>query len=245
MADLDQVDPDSRRHAWADGFGCQDMRPANDELGHLEHSEPLPPARDGDQHGRGVEDLIELDHWDTETILENFRAGFFSGKPYTGAGSLLVVLNPCRDLGDVYGRDMQVLAALCAYLSRYGWGVDRLSTPGAIWSRDPKSSTEVSQSRKHEIFTVSACPSFHVGACHTRLPATFFEDIFSPLLRNCEYVQYTVGKYEPWFSGHACCRNTSLSPFFTVPNPHPLACALDSSSTCATTERIYPPTPTR
>lgn len=109
MAGLDQFNPDSRRHAWTDGFVCRDV-PANDELGHAEHSKPLRPPSDDHRHGGGVEDLIELDHWDTEKIVENFRARFFSGKPHTGAGNLLVVLNPCRDLGDVYGRDIQVLA---------------------------------------------------------------------------------------------------------------------------------------
>lgn len=61
-------------------------------------------------HQADFEDLSELldRAWDEEKVLENFGLRFLSGKPYTGSGSVMVAVNPCRDLVDLYDRDMQV-----------------------------------------------------------------------------------------------------------------------------------------
>lgn len=61
-----------------------------------------------------VEDLIELQSgvWDEELVLQNCRARFLAGKPYIGAGSVTIAVNPCRSLNELYDRDMQVPAAV-------------------------------------------------------------------------------------------------------------------------------------
>lgn len=61
-------------------------------------------------HHSQVEDLHELldGTWDEERVLENLRLRFLSDKPYTGVGTVIIALNPCRDLVDLYDRDMQV-----------------------------------------------------------------------------------------------------------------------------------------
>lgn len=58
-----------------------------------------------------VEDLIELQSkvWDEEMVLQNCRAQFLAGKPYIGAGNVTIAVNPCRNLNEIYGRDMQVI----------------------------------------------------------------------------------------------------------------------------------------
>ncbi|CAM9259462.1 unnamed protein product [Ectocarpus sp. 6 AP-2014] len=56
-----------------------------------------------------VEDLIELQSgvWDEELVLQNCRARFLAGKPYIGAGNVAIAVNPCRNLDELYDRDMQ------------------------------------------------------------------------------------------------------------------------------------------
>ncbi|CAM9456858.1 unnamed protein product [Laminaria digitata] len=68
-----------------------------------------PPGRylHRQQAVRVVEDLVELDGLDDEVVVENLRARFLAGTPYTGAGSVMVALNPCRNLVEVYDREMQ------------------------------------------------------------------------------------------------------------------------------------------
>lgn len=64
----------------------------------------------GKVHHTQVEDLHELLYgtWDEERVLENLRLRFLSGKPYTGMGNVIIALNPCRSLVDLYDRDTQV-----------------------------------------------------------------------------------------------------------------------------------------
>lgn len=61
-------------------------------------------------HHSLAEDLHELldKTWDEERVLENLRLRFLSGKPYTGVGDMVVALNPCKRLADLYDRDTQV-----------------------------------------------------------------------------------------------------------------------------------------
>ena len=63
---------------------------------------------------QAVEDLIELNGLDDEAVIENLRTRFLAGTPYTGAGSVMVALNPCRNIVEVYDRDMQVKWSLSA-----------------------------------------------------------------------------------------------------------------------------------
>lgn len=67
----------------------------------------------------GFEDLSELlgTTWDEEMVLDNFRLRFLSEKPYTNSGRVLVAVNPCRNLVDLYDRDMQVRH----YFARNTW----------------------------------------------------------------------------------------------------------------------------
>ena len=67
-----------------------------------------PPSNRYLHHHQAVEDLIELDGLDDEMVVESLRARFLAGTPYTGAGSVMISLNPCRILLEVYDRDMQV-----------------------------------------------------------------------------------------------------------------------------------------
>ena len=60
------------------------------------------------QHHQPVEDLVELRGLDDEVVVENIRSRYLAGTPYTGAGSAMIALNPCRSLVEVYGRGMQV-----------------------------------------------------------------------------------------------------------------------------------------
>lgn len=67
------------------------------------------PLRDQySHHHQAVEDLVELRDLDDEVVVENIRARFLAGTPYTGAGSAMIALNPCRSLVEVYDRSMQV-----------------------------------------------------------------------------------------------------------------------------------------
>jgi len=58
------------------------------------------------------EDLAELlaTSWDEERVLQNFRLRFMSGMPYTSLlGNIIVAVNPCKNLAELYDRDMQVI----------------------------------------------------------------------------------------------------------------------------------------
>ncbi|CAM9844941.1 unnamed protein product, partial [Hapterophycus canaliculatus] len=57
-----------------------------------------------------VEDLTELLDvaWNEEIVLHNCRMRFLSRKPYTAAGSLMIAVNPCRSVSELYDRDMQL-----------------------------------------------------------------------------------------------------------------------------------------
>lgn len=58
-----------------------------------------------------VEDILELRNMDDGSIVQNFRRRFSAGRPYTGAGRVMVAVNPCRDpIVDTYDRDTQVSA---------------------------------------------------------------------------------------------------------------------------------------
>lgn len=60
------------------------------------------------------EDLAELleTSWDEHRVLQNFRLRFMSGMPYTSLlGNVIVAVNPCKNLVEVYDRDMQVCPA--------------------------------------------------------------------------------------------------------------------------------------
>lgn len=62
------------------------------------------------RHQAEFEDLYELLEgcWDEDKVLENFRLRFLSGRPYTGSGSVMIAVNPCRNLADLYDWDTQV-----------------------------------------------------------------------------------------------------------------------------------------
>lgn len=68
------------------------------------------PSECAEAHHSQAEDLHELldGAWDEERVLENLRLRFISGKPYTGVGGVIIALNPCRSLVDLYDRGMQV-----------------------------------------------------------------------------------------------------------------------------------------
>lgn len=74
---------------------------------------------------QAVEDLVELEGWKDEAIVETLRVRFLAGTPYTGAGSVMIALNPCRNLVEVHDRDMQVKRSSSAVHKRAGnasWG---------------------------------------------------------------------------------------------------------------------------
>ena len=66
-----------------------------DELG-----EATPPA------GGVVEDMIMLDDLSQETLLRNLRERFAIGEIYTAISSILVAVNPFRDMAGSYGEDV-------------------------------------------------------------------------------------------------------------------------------------------
>lgn len=81
---------------------------SNDELASDDVSACAPSCDRYVQGLQEVEDLIELDQWDEETVVQNFRLRFLSARPYTAAGGVMIALNPCKNLDNIYDRDLQV-----------------------------------------------------------------------------------------------------------------------------------------
>ncbi len=57
------------------------------------------------------EDLAEMlqSTWDDQRVLQNVRLRFMCGMPYTSLlGNIIIAVNPCKNLVELYDRDMQV-----------------------------------------------------------------------------------------------------------------------------------------